>query len=108
MIKNMTLKEFAAANKIKDGEANSALKTFERLGIATNTGIRKEGKGVSKGQGKRPSEYAIASSCTVSISDKGVMSANIPESEVYQAPEAEAKASKSSKNAKTSQETSEA
>lgn len=84
MKENITVKEIAEANNLKPAEANAMVKILEHFGAATKTGIRKS---ASKGKGKRPSEYSIASSCTLNLSDEGVFSVDLPESEVYMAPE---------------------
>jgi hypothetical protein len=78
------LKEIAEANTLKPAEANAMVKILEHFGAATKTGIRSD---ASTGKGKRPSEYSIASSCTINLSEAGVFSVDVPESEVYCAPE---------------------
>ena len=77
----MTVKELAEANGFKSTEANAIMKMLENLGIATNTGSRKD---AYKGKGKRPSEFSLASTCTLKISDDGVLTASVPENEVIQ------------------------
>jgi hypothetical protein len=84
MRENVTVKEIQEANNLKPAEANALVKIFEHLGLATKTGVRHNH---TTGKGKRPSEYSVAATCTLTVSEDRVVSVDIPSSEVYKEPE---------------------
>lgn len=81
---NVTVKEIAAANNLNPAEANALVKILSHFGVAKKTGLRQDG---ASGKGKRPFEYSIASSMTLSLDDSAKVSVIVPEAEVFADPE---------------------